>query len=172
MDECRCRRSAGKAKCRTLRVRRKVSDDQRGKAGHRYLRERSGVADGATAAGRTHGRAGKNPHGGTQSDRIDDAGTSKTLNGATGASDMAGEAARVAVERSGSCRDTRADPPTSRDRGTTARPAFVTLRHGKQERGKAEWGANFEMRNRETGKSNEQQRTENGEMLPGGECLE
>jgi len=54
---------------------------------------------------------------------------------------MAGEAARVAVERSGSCRDTRADPPTSRDRGTTARPAFVTLRHGKQERGKAEWGS-------------------------------
>src|SRR5881275_809243 len=30
---------------------------------------------------------------------------SKKLNGATGASDMAGEAARVAVERSGSCRD-------------------------------------------------------------------
>src|SRR6266403_1011519 len=31
-------------------------------------------------------------------------------NGATGASDMAGEAARVAVERSGSCRDTKHHP--------------------------------------------------------------
>jgi len=31
-------------------------------------------------------------------------------NGATGASDMAGEAARVAVERSGSCRDTKHSP--------------------------------------------------------------
>src|SRR5437763_8526464 len=141
MDECRCRRSAGKARCDTRRVRRKVSDDQRVEAGDRYLRERSGVADGATAAGRTHGRAGKNPRRGTQDDRIHDAGTSKTLNGATGASDMAGEAARVAVERSGSCRDTKADPPTPRlpspsrlRRDKPARPAFVRLRHGKQER--------------------------------------
>ena len=107
VDECRCRRGASKAKCRTRRVRRKVSDDQRVEAGHRYLRERSGVADGATAAGRTHGRAGKNPGRGTQDDRIHDAGTSKTLNGATGASDMAGKAARVAIERRGSCRDTK-----------------------------------------------------------------
>src|SRR5437660_7420991 len=120
MEECRCRRGASQAKCRTRRVRQKVSDDQRVEAGHCYLRERSGVADGATAAGRTHGRAGKDPRRGTQGDLLHDAGTSKTLNGATGASDMAGEAARVAVERSGSCRDTRADPPTSRDRGTTA----------------------------------------------------
>jgi hypothetical protein len=33
----------------------------------------------------------------------------QTLNGATGASDMAGNAARVAVERRGSSRDTNAD---------------------------------------------------------------
>src|SRR5438874_666937 len=79
MEECRCRRGASQAKCRTRRVRRKVSDDQRVEAGDRYLRERSGVADGATAAGRTHGPAGKNPHGGTQGDWIHDAGTSKTL---------------------------------------------------------------------------------------------
>ncbi len=32
------------------------------------------------------------------------------MNGATGASDMAGYAARVAVERSGSCRDTMVAP--------------------------------------------------------------
>jgi hypothetical protein len=35
------------------------------------------------------------------------------LNGATGASDMAGNAARVAVERRGSSRDTNTDTLTS-----------------------------------------------------------
>src|SRR5438067_12287413 len=74
MEECRCRRPAGKAKCHTGRVRQEVLDDRRVEAGHRDLREKSGVGEGATATGRTHGRAGKDARRGTQSDLLHDAG--------------------------------------------------------------------------------------------------
>src|ERR1700674_3764186 len=74
MEQCRCRRPAGKVKCHTRRVRQKIPDNKRAEASHRDLRERSGVGEGAAAAGRTHGRAGQGARRGTPNDLLHDAG--------------------------------------------------------------------------------------------------
>src|SRR5438477_3353397 len=49
------------------------------------------------------------------------------LNGATGASDMAGNAARVAVERCGSCRDTNAEMGDAEKRNACWRSPAMPL---------------------------------------------
>src|SRR5207302_8662424 len=51
----------------------------------------------------------------------------QTLNGATGASDMAGNAARVAVERCGSCRDTNAEMGDAKKRSACWRSPAMPL---------------------------------------------
>ena len=72
--EVRFGESTGKAGCGARRVREKIPDDQRVEAGHRDLREGSGVGEGAAAAGGTHGRAGQGAGRGPQSDFIQNAG--------------------------------------------------------------------------------------------------
>src|SRR5687767_14462361 len=73
MEECRCRRPAGKVKYYPRRVRQEIPVDKRVEAKHRDLRERSGMGEGAAAPGRTDGRAGNYARRGTRSDLVHDA---------------------------------------------------------------------------------------------------
>src|SRR2546423_12591751 len=74
MEERRRRRTAGKVKSHTRRVRQKIPDEKRAEASYRDLRERSGMGEGAAAAGRTYPRANRVARRGTQSYFLHDAG--------------------------------------------------------------------------------------------------